>query len=237
MSGFQNTFPLMKALLAWLALGALAACQPSHNASLPAGPDAYALFPAAGPAMPAAPYTILAGDAISVQVFQEPELSVEKVSVDDSGNIQLPLIGELRAAGRSAVEISDAITMRLGERFLREPRVVVSVVQRTERYVTVEGEVREPGVYEIDRNYTLLSALARARSPTQTARIDQVVIFRLVDGQRMGAIFNLDRIREGRDPDPQIVGGDTVVVGFSALRGGYRDFLQAAPILNIFTQF
>lgn len=237
MSGLLSKFPQVKVLLAWLALGSLAACQPSHNASLPAGPDAYAMFPPAGAMVSTAPYTILAGDAISVQVFQEPELSVDKVSVDDSGNIQLPLIGELRAAGRTAVEISDAITMRLGERFLREPRVVVSVVQRTERYVTVEGEVREPGVYEIDRNYTLLSALARARSPTQTARIDQVVIFRLVDGQRMGALFDLDRIREGRDPDPQIVGGDTVVVGFSALRGGYRDFLQAAPILNLFTQF
>jgi polysaccharide export outer membrane protein len=53
----------------------------------------------------------------------------------------------------------------------------------------------------------------------------------------MAARFDLNKIRAGREPDPLVVAGDVVVVGYSALRGVYRDFLQAAPLLNVFSQF
>lgn len=84
---------------------------------------------------------------------------------------------------------------------------------------------------------TLLEALARAQSPTDTARLDQVVVFRTVAGQRMGAVFDLRRIRVGLDADPRILGGDTVVVGFSQVKGLFRDFLSAAPLLAVFRPF
>ncbi len=164
-------------------------------------------------------------------------MSLEKVPVDEAGSIQLPLIGQIDAQGLTAVGLSEVITDRLGARYIRDPRVVVQVVQRTARYVTVEGQVREPGVYEVDREDTLLSALARARSPTDVAKLNEIVVFRKVNGSRLGAVFNLEDIRTGRAPDPQIIGGDTVVVGFSSLKGAFRDFLRAAPALNVFTLF
>ena len=59
----------------------------------------------------------------------------------------------------------------------------------------------------------------------------------MINGRRMAARFDLGKIRAGRAPDPQVLAGDVVVVGYSALRGVYRDVLQAAPLLNVFTQF
>ena len=92
----------------------------------------------------------------------------------------------------------------------------------------------DPGVYDIAGPTTLLGALARAKSPTQVAALDEIVVFRTVNGQRMGARFDLRRIRNGLDPDPQILGGDVVVVGFDSLKGAFRDVLQAAPFFNVF---
>lgn len=95
----------------------------------------------------------------------------------------------------------------------------------------------KPGVYKIERSATLLSAIARAESPTRVARLSDVVVFRNVDGKRMAARFDLEQVRSGRAPDPQIFGGDVVVVGFSRGKAGWRDLLQAAPLFNIFYLF
>jgi polysaccharide biosynthesis/export protein len=111
------------------------------------------------------------------------------------------------------------------------------VVSTREQTVAVEGEVKLPGVYKVSPSDTLLSAIARAQSPTNVAKLDEVIVFRTVNGRRMGARFDLNQIRSGQAADPQILGGDVIVVGFSSLKGVYRDILQAAPLLNVFTQF
>ena len=79
--------------------------------------------------------------------------------------------------------------------------------------------------------------MAQAKSPTKTARLEQIVVFRNVNGQRAGAVFNVKRIRAGLDPDPELVGGDLVVVGFDRVKGAFRDFLAGSALLNIFTIF
>lgn len=227
---------LRLALLTLLA-GAVAACQTAPSADLPSGAAAYEIMPAFDAAAPPTTYRIGANDILSVRVFQEPELSAEEVPVDEVGSINLPLIGEILAAGKTAGELSREIEGRLGERYLRQPQVVVAVATAAKRLVTVDGQVKMPGVYEIDRNYTLLSAIARAQSTLPTAELDEIVIFRSLNGQRVGAIFNLDDIRKGRAPDPQVLSGDVVVVGFSSLKGVFRDILAAAPLFNVFRPY
>lgn len=221
-----------------LACTALSACQPSlQSAGLPNGEAAYAIAPPLNGSSLKPAYRIGAGDTISVQVFQEPELSNDKVQVDDAGQIQIPLAGSLLAAGLTAPELSNVIAERFSRKYLREPRVVVALVSPRAQTVTVEGEVKLPGVYQIAPNDTLLSAIARAQSPTNVAKLDEIIVFRSVNGRRMAARFDLNKIRAGREPDPLVVAGDVVVVGYSALRGVYRDVLQAAPLLNVFSQF
>lgn len=149
----------------------------------------------------------------------------------------MPLAGDILAAGLTAPELSAVIAERLGRDYIRHPQVVVGVVSTREQTVAVEGQVKMPGVYKISPSDTLLSSIARAQSPTNVARLDEVIIFRTVNGRRMGARFDLNEIRSGRAPDPQVLGGDVIVVGFSSLKGVYQDILKAAPLLNVFTQF
>lgn len=219
-----------------LTAAVLSGCGGVGGADLPFGSAAYRLMPPGGrPVLPA--QRIGPGDLLSVRVFQEPELSHDKLLVSASGHIQLPLAGEVLAAGLSAPELAAVIAGRLGRDYLRDPQVTVAVIAPRQPLVTVEGEVKLPGVYPLNAGDTLLSAIARAQSPSRVARLDEVIVFRHGSGERTGARFDLRAIRTGRAPDPLMLDGDVVVVGYSALQGAYRDFLQAAPLFNVFTQF
>lgn len=206
-------------------------------ADLPRGEAAYRLMPAQDPASPRRPYYIGPEDKISIRVFQEPDLSFDELQVDSGGNINFPLIGELAVSGKTPNELGAMIASRLGQNFIRDPQVMVGIVQSVAQRVTVSGNVMKPGVYEIAGTSSLLEAVSRAEGLTRVAVKDQVLIFRTIDGQRSGAIFNLALIEEGRAPDPQILGGDQIVIGFSAVKGTYRDFLTAAPLFNIFRRY
>ena len=217
---------------------ALAVVLGGCQTALPHGTAAYALVPPS-PAGVAAPVAraLQPGDTIAVQVYREPGLGGDKLVLDEVGEVQLPLLGEVAAAGHTPGELARLIEARLGARYLRDPQVTVALVETAVHAVTVEGQVKAPGVFPVSRGETLLSSIARAGSPVQTARLREVVVFRTVNGQRTGAVFDLVAIRTGQAPDPQILDGDTVVVGFSAVKGAYRDFLAAAPLLGLFTVF
>lgn len=215
----------------------LSGCHPGAGEALPHGASAYAAVPAATADRPPSDYRINPLDVLSVTVFREPDLTFKELQVDASGSLLFPLIGNVRAAGKTANELSTEMAERLDQRYLRNPQVSVVIASSVSQRVTVEGSVNEPGVYEIGGAATLLEALARAKSPTRTAALNQVVVFRTVNGQRMGAVFNIGDIRNGRAPDPAILGGDVVVVGFSSVKGAFRDLLSTAPLLNVFRPF
>lgn len=209
---------------------ALAACS-SVNPNIPKGPAAYQLFPAAQVDQPMTDYKIGPLDTINITVFQEPDLTLQNVQVDASGNILLPLIGSVKAAGKTSAELSQTIASRLGQRYLENPQVSVIVASSVSQKVTVDGSVTEPGVYAIQGRTTLLDALAMAKGTTQTAALDEVLIFRDVDGEHKVARFNVADIRKGEEPNPELAGNDIIVVGYSNLKGAFRDVLKMAPVL------
>ena len=211
-----------------IAAPALAGCQPSLNSELPRGPSAYEVIRDPAEMTPAA-YMLRPGDKLAVNIFQEEDLSQRELQIDEAGTISLPLIGDMQAAGLSPGQLSRAIEAAYGRNYLRDPQANVVLLEARERTVSVEGEVKTAGVYKVQPGYTLLSALALAGSPTERARLDEVLIFRTVNGERMGARFDVTEVRAGRMPDPQILPGDVVVVGFSRARSLYRDALQILP--------
>lgn len=172
-------------------------------------------------------------DSLNVRVFGEPDLSAEAVQVDAAGNISLPLIGTIRSAGRTAPELSAELETLLGEKYLVSPQVTVSVASSISQRVVVEGEVVEPGTYELRGPTTLLGALSLAKGETRVASLQEVIVFRNIDGQRVGAVFDAASIRRGDLDDPQIYGSDLIVVGYSRAKGFWRDLLQASPILSL----
>ncbi|HEY0625148.1 MAG TPA: polysaccharide biosynthesis/export family protein [Allosphingosinicella sp.] len=211
---------------------ALSAC--TSRPELPVGQQAYASFPAPNLEQVTTDYRIGALDKINITVFQEPELSLRDVQVDAGGNVLLPLIGSVAAAGKTSGELSQEIAERLNSRFLVDPQVSVIVASSVSQKVTVEGSVEEPGVYEVRGQTTLLEALAMAKGPSRVAALDQVAVFRTVNGQQMGALFDVRAIRRGEAADPEIRGNDKVVVGLSNVKSAWRDALSAVPVLALF---
>lgn len=223
-----------------LVLGAgalLAGCQPTLKSTLPTGEAGYQAIAVAPEVANPTRYVLQPGDKISIDVFQEAELSLASALVDEAGYVSVPLVGELQARGLTTNQLARELERAYASRYLREPNVNVTLLEASPRFMSVEGEVSEPGIYPVRPGYTLLSAMAVAGSPERTAKLDEVLIFRQVDGQRVGGRFDIQEIRAGRMADPQVLPGDVIVVGYSSVRGGYQDFLQLAPIFGIFTRF
>jgi polysaccharide export outer membrane protein len=191
------------------------------------------LPPPAGvdPASGDRPFRIGGFDRLSVIVFGIPELS-QTVQTDASGRLSLPLVGQLEALGKTPAELAQEITARLSARYVRNPQVTVNVDETVSHTLTVDGQVREPGQYPVLGRMTLMRAVAVAKGTTEFARLQDVVVFRTVGTQQMAALYNLEAIRRGLYPDPELFASDVVVVGDSAARRLFRDILQASPLLT-----
>ncbi len=168
-------------------------------------------------------------DELKIVVFKEPDLSSEDLPVDLGGTISLPLIGQFQASGTTAAELGQLITARLNSEYLRNAQVAVSVTKPVNYSFTVDGEVEKPGVYAIPGKLTLLQAIALGEGATEFAKKGDVVIFRDIDGQRHAARFDLREIRTASAPDPVILQGDVVVVGYSSSSRFGRDLVLALP--------
>ncbi len=212
----------------------LSACS---TTDLPKGEQAYQIIPAPSQQIRADDYKIGPLDVLKVTVFQEEDLSFEEVPVDASGNVLFPLIGQVSVTGKTGTELAADIAARLESRYLVDPQVSIIVAQSASQKVTVEGAVKTPGVYPIEGQTTLLQAMALAQGPTETARLDEVIVFRTKEDGVYAAQFNLKDIRKGAQPNPEILGRDIVVVGNSFAKALFRDILQLSPALaSVFIQ-
>src|SRR2546427_2686346 len=102
------------------------------------------------------------GDLIEVSVFDVQELSGLKLRISNSGNITLPLIGTLPAAGLGAVELQTAIRARLQEKYMHDPQVSVFVTEHKSQRISVIGAVKSGGVFTLTGRFRLAEALAMA---------------------------------------------------------------------------
>lgn len=210
--------------------GLCGAC--ASTSTLPTGTQAYQVLADTSAQAELGDYVIGPQDRVSVIVFREPDLSVAEAVVDPSGKLALPLLGMVPAGGKTADALAKQLENDLRE-YLRNPIVTVSVNSITQKY-TVEGSVGQAGVFDMRGRTTLLEAVAMARSPTQVADLDQIFVFRDINGVTHGARFDLRRIRTGVDPDPEIMAGDRVVVGLNALNDAWMLYFQRGGVLNIF---
>jgi polysaccharide export outer membrane protein len=233
----------MKAIwLGAIALSAtLCACADNNvGPNLRTGESAYATIPAPAGEPSVQDYRIGALDTVDITVFQEPDISTRGVVVDAAGVISMPLIGRVQAAGKTTTDLADLLAARLAERFYVNPQVTVTVASSVAQRVTVQGDVKEPGIYPISGPTTLLDTVALAKGESEDAALNQVIVVRYIEGKRMGAVFDLKRIRRGDDPDPAIQPRDTIIVGHSAGKSAWHDILRAAPLLagfGVFAQF
>lgn len=183
-----------------------------------------------------ADYRVAVGDTLTITVFQAETLSHDYV-VDGAGNVAMPLIGSTPVVGLTPDQASVAIGQRLAQKYMQNPNVTVAVKESVNRNVTVEGSVRQPGVYPVTGRITLIQAVALARGTDERANPKRVAIFRQVEGQRMAAAFDLVSIRRGQSQDPEVYAGDIVVVDGGNVSNILRDVLTTLPVLALFRPY
>ena len=169
---------------------------------------------------------IAQNDVLTVQVYQVKDLNRE-VQVDSRGNISLPLIGDIPAAGKTVRSLEREIEALYGARFLQSPYVTVFVKESFGQRVTVDGEVEKSGIHKVTATSSLISALSQAGGLNRIADPGKVYVFRDYGDERLVARYNVSRIRSGKNPDPRIYGGDVIVVFSSATRVAMRNLREA----------
>jgi polysaccharide export outer membrane protein len=145
--------------------------------------------------------------------------------------VRMPWIGDVPVAGLTAGEAADVIAGRLGQRYLNSPQVTLFVKKAVGRRITLDGEVREPGLYPVEGRLSLSQAVAMGKGPTRLASLSQIVVVRRIEGARQAAMFDLSAIRKGQAPDPEILPGDQIIIGLSRAKAIIGGALVAVPAL------
>lgn len=186
------------------------------------------LLPACGGDLPSANYpfekeydprkhelVIGTADELRVTVWKMPELSGD-VIVRPDGTITLPLIGEIRALGKTPPRLVGEIRQKLSA-FVKDEQAVVTVdvrVINSYRF-TVSGNVARPGPLASKYFVTVSEALIMAGAPTRFASAERTVILRADGSGKVRRIpVNAKALAEGKqlEQDLAIVTGDTIVV-------------------------
>lgn len=180
-----------------------------------------------------AEYRVGPSDLLAVKVFQVEDLDRE-VRVNNAGEISLPLIGVLPAAGRTVNELEAEIARLYGERYLRSPQVSVFVEEFASQRVTVGGAVKKPGIFPMTTSrLTLLQAVALAEGVQETASVRNVLVFREQGGTRSFARFDMKAIQNGELADPELMGEDVVVVDTSTGKVALQNLIKLTPLLAV----
>lgn len=157
-------------------------------------------------------YQLGIGDVVQVNVWREPELSLQTV-VRPDGKITVPLAGDLPADGLTTDELARSIETKLKD-FLRDPRVTVVVAEVKSKYFYVVGEVFHPGSYPLLQPTTVLQGLSLSGGFRDFANTKSIYIMRNHDGQPRLTRFNYKAVIKGQSVEQNIYlrHGDTIVV-------------------------
>lgn len=128
------------------------------------------------PTSSTAGYVIEPGDGLDVRFFYNPELN-EEVTVRPDGNISLPLVGEMRAAGRSPAQLENSLREAYG-RELRQAAITVIIKGFAGQRVYVDGEVGTPMMVNIAGNLSAMQAVASAGGFKPSARKGEILVIR-----------------------------------------------------------
>ncbi len=136
------------------------------------------------PALPPSPsgaYRLGPGDAVQVQIYDQPQLS-GAFDIDDSGNIDMSLLGLVPAGGRTTAELADTIATRLQARHLILAPSVTAEISRFRPFYIL-GEVNAPGQYPYRPGMTVLTAISIAGGFTYRAVQGYVGVTRDIGAQ------------------------------------------------------
>lgn len=156
--------------------------------------------PASPEAMLDAEYRLGAGDRLRITVFGHEDLSGE-FTIDGSGNIALPLLGQFPAARQTVTELQSGLREALDKDYLVDPRVSVEVTNYRPFFIL--GEVNSAGSYPFIAGITILEAVAIGGGYTRRARTSSATVTRMTPEGRV-------EIR--MPPEAPVFPGDTIYI-------------------------
>lgn len=158
-----------------------------------------------------ADYVIGVEDKLNISVWKETDLT-RVLTVRPDGNITFPLVGDLRAAGKTSKQLDDELTKALGI-YIREPVVTVIVEEINNFKVFMIGEVKNQGALVLRRRTRLLEAIAQAGGLTPFADKASVQVVREEDGRETRIKVDYRKVLSGERPDLNLYlkPGDTVI--------------------------
>lgn len=159
-------------------------------------------------------YLLGPGDAIRIQVFQNPDLTVE-ARVSEAGVISFPLLGALRIGGLSPTNVEKLIAQRLRDgKYLQNPQVTVNVTTFRSQQVSVLGNVTRPGRYPLETTGMRLSEVLSLAGGVAPTGADDVVLVTTRNGKPLRLEIDLVDMFASGDltKDPQMQAGDVVYV-------------------------
>ena len=191
--------------------GAPAQSAPPAAASPVASQPASSTAGKGAPGIDNARYVIGPDDSLAITVWKEPTLS-GTIPVRPDGMISMALIGDLRAAGMTPMQLADDITEKL-KKYIQDPNVSVVVMADTSQRIFVIGEVGHVGPIPMTPGMTPLQAIASGGGLTPFANSKKIYILRNEGGKQQKIPFNYKQALKGdNSQEITLKPGDTIVV-------------------------
>lgn len=158
-------------------------------------------------------YIVGIGDVLRVDVWKEPDVSVDAVSVRSDGKISIPLVKEVFAAGLSPLQLEDVLTQKLRQ-YINNPVVTVIVMEVRSQRIFIVGNVSGSGMLPLEPGLTVMKAIGLAGGLTEFARRKKIFVLREVGGQQQKLPFDYQSVLSGKNPelDFELRPGDTIFV-------------------------
>ena len=151
-------------------------------------------------------YKLQSTDVITVNVHNQPDLTT-KTRVTADGYITFPLLGKVMVEGLTVQEAEQKLKQLLEKDYLVNAQVVVFIEEYHARQVSVIGEVKNPGKYDMpdEKDMTLMQAIAMAGGFTKHAEITKTKVMRIEDGDKETITINVKDITEKGEKDKDVV--------------------------------
>ncbi|MBW1966613.1 MAG: polysaccharide biosynthesis/export family protein [Deltaproteobacteria bacterium] len=152
------------------------------------------------------------GDVLEISVWKDPELT-KQVIVQPDGYLSFPLVGQVKAGGKTLAKVQHEIVERLQE-YIPSPTVAVLPFKIESYKVYVIGKVKEPGVFMLPEPINVMQALSLAGGMNPFADLDKITILRQGPDGQSRIRFDYGDVAKGKHLEQNIMlqTGDVVVV-------------------------
>ena len=157
-------------------------------------------------------YGVQPGDVLSISVWKEDDLKGD-VLVRPDGGISFPLVGDIRAQGRTVEQIRQELISKI-QKYIPDPIVTVQVKQIVGNNIYVIGKVNKPGAFILSQGIDVMQALSIAGGTTTFASLNKIIVLRRENSKQVAIPFRYGDVESGEHLEQNIMlqSGDVVVV-------------------------